>query len=71
MKRREALKALSIAPLAGLLPFSLPEKAKENKVKNRLAEMQTLIASILKETRHLIANLRPALLDDLGLIPGP
>lgn len=37
--------------------------------KRHLAEIQTLAARILEETRRLMMDLRPALLDDLGLIP--
>jgi signal transduction histidine kinase len=38
-------------------------------VKSHLAEIGTLTAGILEETRRVMMDLRPALLDDLGLIP--
>jgi len=38
-------------------------------VKSQLAEICTLSAGILEEIRRVMMDLRPALLDDLGLIP--
>ncbi len=38
-------------------------------VRKHLAEIRTMMAAVVEETRRLMLDLRPALLDDLGLIP--
>lgn len=40
-----------------------------SEVKDRLGEIRTMLATTLEEVRRLMVALRPALLDDLGLIP--
>jgi signal transduction histidine kinase len=39
------------------------------RAKRRLAEIEELTASVVEEIRHLMVDLRPAVLDDLGLVP--
>lgn len=41
----------------------------DDHVRARLAEIRTRMAQILEEIRRLMVDLRPSLLDDLGLIP--
>ena len=54
---------LQLAGLEAMLPAGTEE------AKRHLAELQTLTASIVEEVRRLMQDLRPSLLDDLGLIP--
>ncbi len=51
----------------GSLEATLPADAEG--VKRHLAELQTLTASVVDGVRRLMQDLRPSLLDDLGLIP--
>ena len=54
---------LQLGGLAEMLP---PDA---DQAKRRLAELEALTASIVQEIRRLMMDLRPTLLDDLGLIP--
>lgn len=45
----------------------LPPRNRE--LKQQVAEMRTLAAHALSELRRILAGLRPAILDDLGLVP--
>ena len=61
----QALTALimSLAAVEDILPSDLPE------VKRRLAELKSLTNRTLEDIRKLMFDLRPTVLDDLGLIP--
>ncbi len=50
----------------GSLEATLPAGAKQ--AKRQVLELQILTSSIVEEVRRLMRNLRPSLLDDLGLI---
>jgi signal transduction histidine kinase len=58
----QALTALRLVlAMAAQAPAAQPE--------GRLAEAQALVAGLLSQVRELSLNLRPAVLDDLGLLP--
>jgi two-component system sensor histidine kinase UhpB len=53
-----------------LIRLKLLEKADTNeKLREGLAEMRTLISATMHDVRELSRSLRPTLLDDLGLVP--
>lgn len=54
---------LNLERLEGRLPAS------ETEIRQQLVQARELAASTLNELRQIIAGLRPAILDDLGLVP--
>ena len=61
----QSLTALIMA--VGSVEEIIPPEA--DHVRRHLAEIRTMMAAVVEETRRLMLDLRPALLDDLGLIP--
>ena len=58
--------ALQLQALVDMVEIS---GSQDEEFKNRLKKVQTLVVQVHSEISRLIANLRPALLDTLGLIP--
>jgi two-component system sensor histidine kinase UhpB len=58
--------ALQLQALVDMVKIS---GSQDEEFKNRLIKVQTLVVQVHSEISRLIANLRPALLDTLGLIP--
>ncbi len=54
---------MRLASLEAILPTATDD------AKRQLAELQTFTSSMVDEARRLMQNLRPSLLDDLGLVP--
>ncbi len=51
------------------LSLQLASHAPPDQIANRIGEAQKMIADLMNRTRELSLVLRPAMLDDLGLIP--
>jgi signal transduction histidine kinase len=56
--------------LTGLkLILELPERLPAKEVKHRLEDARSLVSDIMGRVREISLSLRPAMLDDLGLLP--
>ena len=64
----QALSGLALQ-LQALVDMAEISGSQDEEFKNKLKKVQTLVVQVHSEISRLIANLRPALLDTLGLIP--